>query len=394
MFSRTVFPNRPDGLEIRPTLGDRTMKDAMSRRRVLGLLAGAVGGIGVSPVAGGSTEKIASESAGKMPVLRTRLGVCIDSYGIARGAAGKGAGGGFRDAAAFLEFCHQRGAGGIQTRIDPALPGGPARLRSQAEQYGMFVEGQGSLPAKESDLPRFENEVRAVKEAGADVLRTAMLGGRRYETLDSAEAFEQFIRRSRQSLALAEPVLKRHGVRLAIENHKDYRAAELVDLIKRVGSQYVGVCVDTGNSIALLEEPMAVVEALAPWAVSVHLKDMAVKEYKEGFLLSEVPLGDGFLDLQAMVAVLRKAAPKVRFSLEMITRDPLKIPCLTEKYWATMGSVPGRDLARTLALVRAKAPKEPLPSVAGLSPQQRLKAEDDNVKKCLAYAGSRLGLPP
>ena len=200
------------------------------------------------------------------------------------------------------------------------------------------------------------------------------------------------MRRAWQSLTLAEPVLKKHGVRLAVENHKDCRAAELVDLVKRISSQYVGICVDTGNSIALLEEPMAVVEALAPWAVSVHLKDMAVKEYEEGFLLSEVPLGDGFLDLKAMVAVLRKAASRIRFSLEMITRDPLKIPCLTGKYWATMGSVPGRDLARTLAAVRANTPKEPLPRVAHLSQEERLKLEDDNVKKCLAYARSRLDL--
>jgi len=380
------------------------MNDAMTRRRLLGLLgdaaAGTVaspvlgqGGTGVSPVPGGSTGKMpVPPNTGKMPVLPTRLGVCIDSYGIARGAAGKQAGGPFRSAAGFLEFCHERGAGGIQMRIDPALPGGPAKLRSRAEQYGMFVEGQGSMPVKESDLPRFESEVRAVKEAGAEVLRTAMLGGRRYETLDSVEAFEQFTHRAWQSLALAEPVLKKHGVRLAIENHKDYRAPELVDLVKRISSQWVGICVDTGNSIALLEEPMAVVEALAPWAVSVHLKDMAVKEYEEGFLLSEVVLGDGFLDLKAMVATLRKVAPKVRFSLEMITRDPLKIPCLTGKYWATMGSVPGRDLARTLATVRAKASKEPLPRVGGLSLEQRLKTEDDNVRKCLAYAQSRLGL--
>jgi sugar phosphate isomerase/epimerase len=357
------------------------MNDAMTRRQALGLLAGAV------PVLSTVRSSISAESPAP-----NRLGVCIDCYGIARGSAGKVAGAGFRDALAFLEYCHQRGAGGIQIRIDSAMPGGPAKLRSKAESYGMYVEGQGSLPAKESDLPRFESEVRAVKEAGADVLRTAMLGGRRYETLGSAEAFEQFTRRAWQSLTLAEPVLKRHGVRLAVENHKDYRVPELVDLIKRVSSQYVGACLDTGNSIALLEEPMAVVEALAPWAVSAHLKDMAVKEYEEGFLLSEVPLGDGFLDLQAMVATLRRAAPKVRFSLEMITRDPLKIPCLTEKYWAAMGGVSGRDLARTLAMVRAKAAKEPLPRVANLSLEERLKAEDDNVKKCLAYAGSRLGL--
>src|SRR5207253_5553332 len=120
------------------------------------------------------------------------------------------------------------------------------------------------------------------------------------------------------------------------ENHKDWRAPELLDILKRLSSQWVGVCVDTGNNIALLEEPTAVVEALAPHAISSHLKDMAVQEYEEGFLLSEVPLGEGFLDLKRMVAVLQKANPTIQFNLEMITRDPLKIPCLTSKYWATM----------------------------------------------------------
>jgi sugar phosphate isomerase/epimerase len=360
------------------------MNDAITRRRLLELLAGAAGAAAVSPARGQST--------GKMPVLRTGLGICIDSYGIARGAAVKQGGGPFRGAAGFLDFCHQRGAGGIQMRIDPGVPGGPARLRSRAEQYGMFVEGQVGMPATEADVTRFDRDVRAAKEAGAQVIRTAKLGGRRYETFDSAEAFARFDRRSWHSLTLAEPIVKKHRVRLAVENHKDRRVPELVDLLKRISSEYVGACVDTGNSIALLEEPMAVVEGLAPWAMAVHLKDMAVKEYDEGFLLSEVPLGEGLLDLKAIVSTLRRANPKIHFSLEMITRDPLKVPCLTEKYWATMGSVPGRDLARTLATVRAKAPKGPLPRVAGLGLAQRLKTEDDNVRKCLAFARSELGL--
>jgi sugar phosphate isomerase/epimerase len=141
-----------------------------------------------------------------------------------------------------------------------------------------------------------------------------------------------------------------------------------------------------------LEDPMALVEAYAPWAASVHLKDAAVKEYDEGFLLADEPLGDGLLDLPAMVATLRKAAPKIHFTLEMMTRDPLKVPCLTPKYWATMANVPGSELARTLTVVRAKTPKEPLPTVRGLSLEQRLKLEDDNVRKCLGYARARLGL--
>jgi L-ribulose-5-phosphate 3-epimerase UlaE len=150
--------------------------------------------------------------------------------------------------------------------------------------------------------------------------------------------------------------------------------------------------VDFGNNVALLEEPMSVVEALAPFAFSTHIKDMAVQEYADGFLLSEVPLGEGFLDLPKMIAVLLKANPKVRFNLEMITRDPLKIPCLTEKYWATMSGAPAQRLASALNLVRQHASKKSLPQTIGLGNEAQLALEDDNVRQSLAYAAAHLSL--
>ena len=162
-------------------------------------------------------------------------------------------------------------------------------------------------------------------------------------------------------------------------------------MLKRIGSDRVGVCLDTGNSIALLEDPMEVVEALAPWAFTTHFKDMGVQEYERGFLLSEVPLGEGFLDLPRIVRVLRRARPEIRFNLEMITRDPLEVPCLTPKYWATFEDLPGRHLARSLTMVRDHPPKRALPRVAGLSREEQLKAEEDNVRRCLAQRAASLG---
>src|SRR6185437_7355223 len=110
---------------------------------------------------------------------------------------------------------------------------------------------------------------------------------------------------------------------------------ELLSLLRKVGSDSLGVCLDTCNSISLLEDPMEVVEALAPRAFTTHFKDMGLDEYREGFLLSEVRFGSGILDLARVVRVLRDARPGIRFNLEMITRDPLKVPCLTQSYWAT-----------------------------------------------------------
>jgi sugar phosphate isomerase/epimerase len=232
--------------------------------------------------------------------------------------------------------------------------------------------------------------VRTAKEAGATVLRTVASPGRRYETFDSAAAFRQWAEEAVALLRLAEPVVAREDVRLAVENHKDWRAREMADVLKQLDSRHVGVCVDTGNNLALLEDAVEVVETLAPWVYSVHLKDMGVAEYDDGFLLAEVPLGTGMLDLPKIIGILRKARPEVRFNLEMITRDPLKVPCLSPKYWATFGDVPGRDLARTLALVRKR--KQKLSAISGLPREQQLAAEEENVRKCLAYAAEHLGL--
>jgi sugar phosphate isomerase/epimerase len=298
----------------------------------------------------------------------------------------------FKDTLEFIDYCHQLGAGGVQVGVGSKEPGYPTKIRAKVEAFQMFFEGQVNLPKDASDVDRFDADLRACKEAGAEIVRAAALSGRRYETFDSADAFRQFAEKAFESLTLAEPMLKKHRVRLALENHKDWRVSEFLDLLKRLSSEWVGVCVDTGNNLALLEDSLMVVEGLAPFAFSSHLKDMALQDYADGFLLSEVPLGEGFLDLKRIVGLLRQTNPKLPFSLEMITRDPLKIPCLTEKYWATMPALPASELAFALGMVRRNASQRPLPHTTGLSIAEQLALEDTQVRKSFAYARRELGL--
>jgi 3-oxoisoapionate decarboxylase len=342
---------------------------------------------------GVSIASVASSSAATKPASQKRLGIGMHSYGAHWKAAREGqAKARFSGALEFLEYAHQLGAGGVQTSIGNKDSSYAARIRAKAEAGEMYFEGQLALPKDESDLAPFQSELRLAKEAGASVVRTALLSGRRYETFDSAEGFQKFRAQSWQSLTLAEPILKRHRLRLAVENHKDWLVPELLEWLRRLSSEYVGVCVDTGNSIALLEEPMEVVEAYAPFAASTHLKDMGVQAYAEGFLLSEVPLGEGFLDLKRIVAVLQKANSKLQFNLEMITRDPLKVPCLTEKFWATMPAAPAQRLAEALGRVKRSQATQPLPHTTGLNTDEQLRLEDENVRKSLAYAREWLHL--
>jgi len=350
----------------------------MNRREMLGALA-----------AGGFAPWVAR--AAERP--RTKLGLCIESS-RARAKMQKPAGKpvSFFDPLNYLEYCHSLGAGGIQVPLRKQDDAYCSRLRQKAQEYGMFIEAMGSLPRDQADVERFEAEVRTAKNAGVNVIRVVLVAGRRYEGYDSPEQFRTAINQALQSVQLAEPVAARLRVRLAIENHKDHRIGERLDLLKRLNSEHVGLCLDTGNNIALLEDPMEVVEAFAPWAFSVHLKDAAVKESENGFLLIDLPLGEGFLDLPKMVAVIRKARPEAQFSLELITRDPLEVPCLTEKYWGAMSDVPGCDLARTLRMVRANAFQKPLPRLGQLPLDDLIKIEEENIKRSLAYAREHLDL--
>ncbi len=291
----------------------------------------------------------------------------------------------------FLNQCHALDAGGIQVGVRGWEQTFARKVRDRRESYGMYLEGQISLPKSDTELDRFEQNIRNAREAGAVILRTA-IGGRRYEDFNEAEEFEQFRQRSLRSLELAEPIVRRHGVKLAIENHKDWRIPDMLDLLEHFDSEHLGVCLDTGNSITLMENPIETAKAFAKFTLTIHFKDMAVQEYENGFLLSEVPFGAGFLDLKEIMTLVEKENSSVQYNLEMITRDPLKIPCLTKKYWATFEQVPGKRLADTLTMVRKNASPNPLPQIATLTPEDRLVFEHRNNLKCFDYARAHLGL--
>ncbi len=355
----------------------------MNRREVLCSIAG-----GLAAATIGDMRRIYGAERDK----RSRLGIADFSYNIRLRAERTGRMKGKLDEPLnFLDHCHKVGAGGIQMNIGIRDEDYTRKLREKAQNYDMFIEGSASLPHDKSDVERFEATVRTAKQAGAKVVRIA-IGGRRYEQFSKAEEFKAFADRTWKSLQLAEPVAARQRMRIAIENHKDWRIGQMLDMLRRISSEYIGVCIDTGNSFALLEDPMDVVQAYAPYGFSVHLKDMAVAEYEDGFLLADVPLGQGLLDLPLMIQVLHKARPEIQFSLEMATRDSLKVPCLTQKYWATFEDVPGFDLARTLRYVRANASPERLPKVNHLPLEKLVKLEEANIKKCLAFAKEHLNL--
>ena len=295
----------------------------------------------------------------------------------------------FRNALDVLDHVQSLGVGSLQIMVDGWTPEFSKEVRATSEGYGIALQGITELPKHEADVGRFEREIRIAKEAGIAVHRSA-LGGRRYELYQQVAEFDAFMSAAMRSMELAEPVLSRHGVKVGIENHKDFESEQLADVLGRFASEHLGSCIDTGNGLALLEEPMRAIEHLAPYAVTVHLKDMAVRESVDGFQMSEVPLGEGICDLMTMTAKVRSKHPEVVFHLEMITRDPLDIPCLSDAYWKTFEGKSGIDLARVLRLVRERG-VEDLPEIAGKSIEAILAQEEKAVVDSLEFAKGSLG---
>lgn len=313
---------------------------------------------------------------------RSKMGIAVTSY-LSFGRP--------KDNLEFLEHANTLGAGGIQMPLTSTDQEYVHRLRARAEQLGMYFEAIAGLPAQD-DASGFERTVAAAKEAGALVIRVNCLPGRRYENFTNLADWRKAVAQARERIDAALRIVEKRQIPLAIENHKDFTAEEMAALMHEKQSRWLGVCLDTGNNISLLDDPMATVETLAPFAITTHIKDMAVAPYADGFLLSEMTLGTGMLDMRRMVDTIRRARPETRLSLEMITRDPLKVPCLTDGYWATFPERNGIYLARTMRLVERSRNRPPLPVLTGLAREVQLRQEEDNVVSSMSYAREHLGL--
>jgi hypothetical protein len=180
---------------------------------------------------------------------------------------------------------------------------------------------------------------------------------------------------------------------LAIENHKGWRSDELAAWVRSTQSEYIGVCLDLVNNVSLIETPQQTIDTLAPYTIFVSFKDIGVDFYEDGILLSEVPFGEGHLDLKAIVERFQKKDPKMLFQLEMLTRDPLKVPIFTDQYWRVYDDrspAPARDLAMLVHWIRNHPPKQPLPRTSGLTPAEQLALEDKLNQQCIDYARANL----
>lgn len=114
------------------------------------------------------------------------------------------------------------------------------------------------------------------------------------------------------------PDLAAARVKLAMENGK-VPAAVLDQVIRSLSSPWVGITLDTVNSLAIPEGTEQVVKTLAPHTVCLHIKEFVVKRvwHMMGFTVEGKPAGQGQLDIPWLLDVLRAAGASGNAILEL-----------------------------------------------------------------------------
>jgi 3-oxoisoapionate decarboxylase len=125
----------------------------------------------------------------------------------------------------------------------------------------------------------------------------------------------------REALAAAisavVPDCARHGVHLAVENHLELSDVTLAELMGDLASEWVGVTLDTVNSVGRLRDPLDTTRLLAPHARGVHLKDYQVLRSAAGYRITGAPLGDGLLDVGEVLRAIDEGGRQPPLLLEL-----------------------------------------------------------------------------
>ncbi|MDZ4801155.1 MAG: TIM barrel protein [Bryobacteraceae bacterium] len=234
------------------------------------------------------------------------------------------------------------------------------KVREQASAAGIVIDGGiGCIcPSSKSWSPRYgtpaqylELGLKVSKAAGARSVRCFL--GASSDRL-SPGGIDAHIENTVKVLRSVRTQALDAGVIVAVENHSgDMQARELRTLIEEAGKDFVGACLDTGNPMWVVENPLVTLEVLAPYTVTTHIRDSVVFEHARGAAAQWVALGDGCVDWKAFMTVYKERCPTAVMQLENITgRPPQVLPYLEPDFWKAFPKASAAEFARFVSMVK------------------------------------------
>jgi sugar phosphate isomerase/epimerase len=174
------------------------------------------------------------------------------------------------------------------------------------------------------------------------------------------------------------------GVKLAVENHGgDLQAREMKMMVEAVGPDVMGVCLDSGNPVWMLEDPHMTLEMLIPYAETCHVRDSAVWKVPQGIAVRWVNMGDGNVDIDGWIRKFIQAKPGLPIIFEnLVSANPRIHAIYDPPFWDKWRRMPASELSRFLAVAEKGTPKLAVPRAAGKTAgQQRI----EDLEVCVRY---------
>jgi 3-oxoisoapionate decarboxylase len=275
-------------------------------------------------------------------------------------------------------------------------------LRKRAADAGLQIHlGTWSIcPTSVSFRPKWGTAeehltlgIRLAKALGSPVLRVVLGNGDDRKTPGGIEArIKDTAKVCRSCRSKAQDA----GVRIAVENHAgDMQAWELVTLVEEAGKDYVGVNLDSGNATWTMEDPLASLEVLGPYALTTSLRDSAIWETPGGAAVQWTAMGDGQVDWKAYFDRFEVLCPGVPVHIETISGFNRDISYLKGEFWSVWPKARAVDFAKFLALAKrgtARLPHKYPEGVDRKVADQEYQRQE--IERSIAYCRQTLGLGP
>lgn len=119
------------------------------------------------------------------------------------------------------------------------------------------------------------------------------------------------------------PLIEKYNLKIAIENHCDLFANEVIWLVEKLNHPLIGACCDTINSLMLMEGIADCVDRMAPYCYCVHFCDNRVFADPDGTHSLGTAIGQGNVDCRAIMDILREKAPEGLDTIDLEIELPL-----------------------------------------------------------------------
>lgn len=126
------------------------------------------------------------------------------------------------------------------------------------------------------------------------------------------------------------PLIEKHGMKVAIENHCDLWSDEVIWMIQQIGHPLVGACLDTMNSQNLMEGIATCIDKMAPYTYCCHFCDTKIIVDPDGVHSYGCALGEGSIDLVRVINILRAKAPAELDTIDLEIEMPLSMYTLEQ----------------------------------------------------------------